>query len=89
MTFYNNSSKSISYNSALSRAVFQDGYEIDDNIRDEINTMTSIRPGMSIDVKECYKLRSPIDKGIIEIEVRPFMDGNPDHAYSGILYKVK
>ena len=43
-------------------------------MRGEVDTMTNIRPGMSIEVTECYEYRVPVDKGIIEIEIEPFLN---------------
>lgn len=89
MTFYNNSSESTSYNSALRREIYQDGYELDDYISGDKDTMTKIRPSMKIDVTECFVCRDLNGKGIIEMDVHPFLDSDKTHAYSGVIYKLK
>lgn len=86
--FTNNSDQSISYNSAIYREVYQDGYELDDNIMGAVDIMTKIRPGMSIEVTESFEYREPINKGIIEIDMHPYFDNDPLNSFSGVIYKL-
>lgn len=87
--FTNNSDKSISYNSAIYREVYQDGYELDNYISGEVDTMTKIRPGMSIEVTECFEYREPVNRGIIEIDMHPYFDNDIQKSFSGVIYKLE
>lgn len=86
--FTNNSDQSISYNSAIYREIYQDGYELDDNIMGVVDIMTKIRPGMSIEITESFEYREPINKGIIEIDMHPYFDNDPLNSFSGVIYKL-
>lgn len=87
--FTNNSNKSTSYNSAIYREVYQDGYELESYVMGNKDTMTKIRPGMAIEVTECFEYREPKNKGVIEIDLQPYFDNDSTNMFSGVIYKLK
>ena len=68
--FTNNSSETTSFIASFSTSAFQDGIGLPIYIASNSESITEIRPGMSINVKDAFQLRTG---SIVELEFRPFL----------------
>lgn len=73
--FTNNSSETTSFIASFSTSAFQDGIGMPIYIVSNSETVTEIRPGMSINVKDAFQLRTSNNLNpLIELEFRPFLE---------------
>ena len=70
--FTNNSTETTSFGLSFSTDAFQNGIELPIYIALNSESMTDIRPGRSIVVKDAFQIRS--DYPVIELEFRPFLE---------------
>lgn len=69
--YTNNSSESKSFGWSIGRKAYQDGIGLNSTIITDSETVTDIRPGKSIEVRDGFKIRS--EETEIELEFTPFM----------------
>ena len=74
--FTNNSTETTSFSWSISTKAFQNGIELNDYFLTGSESVTDIRPGMSIIVKDGFQIRSKQDW--IELEFRPLLSLRPD-----------
>ncbi len=74
--FTNNSTESASFGWEIGRKAFQDGIELKTHIFIDGETVTDIRPGKSIEVKDGFQIRN--DQSEIELEFTPLIAYKPD-----------
>lgn len=74
--FTNNSDKTTSFGYSISTEAFQDGVGLSFYLLGYNDTVTDIRPGMSIDIVDAFKLRTDTNNlhPLIELEFRPFLE---------------
>ncbi len=68
--FTNNSSETTSFIASFSTSAFQDGIGLPIYIASNSESITEIRPGTSINVKDAFQIRTG---SMVELEFRPFL----------------
>ena len=85
--FWNESDKTISYNSAVRSEVYQDGIGLNNYVLGDVDVMTKIKPGKEITVIECFEYRTDRNgDSIIEMEMTPTFS---NETISKIIYNLK
>lgn len=74
--FTNNSTESASFGWKIGRKAFQDGIELKSHLFMDGETVTDIRPGKSIEVKDGFQIRN--DQSEVELEFTPLIAYKPD-----------
>ena len=74
--FTNNSKETTSFIASFSTSAFQDGIGLPIYIASNSEAVTEIRPGMSVNVKDAFQLRTNTNNlhPLIELEFRPFLE---------------
>lgn len=74
--FTNNSNKTTSFGYSISTDAYQDGVGMSFYIPGYSDTVTDIRPGMSINITDAFQLRTDTNNlnPLIELEFRPFLE---------------